>query len=210
MRPLALILALSALPAAWAEKSEVEIAVWSGAEFIPQEQYKLSVLDRNGDDFADQFQEGKARLPYGGGYRLKIVVPGFASYQRDFDVERPETDILALLQLGDIADYADGAPPTRLMGKIRNSPLPPHQLWVRILNAEEGNGGPVLKDSRVNGNGSFAFDLPNWTKQYWVFVLALGVETEDSREWPAKVLRAVLARAGPRGDRNLEIDLSAP
>ena len=209
MRTLALILTLTVLPGAWAEESAVEIAVWSGVEFIPQEQYELRVSHRYEEDVTDQFEDGEARLAYGP-YRLQIKLPGFATYKRDFEVERPETDILALLKLGDIANYADGAPPTRLVGQIRNSPLPLDRMWVRILNAEEGSGEPVLKDSRVGEDGSFAFDLPNWTRQYWVLVLALDGEAKDPGERPAKVVRAVLDRAGPRGDKNLEIDLSGP
>lgn len=208
MRALVLIVALTVVPGAWAGKSEVEIAAWALDQLLPQSEYKLVVTDAEGRDVSDRFKDGKAKLR-SGRYRAEIDVEGFVHYARDFTAFEPETQVLALLELGSVADYAPNSPPTRVVGRITNSPVPMEQVWVRVVSAHEDDRSRSVDDLRPNDDGSFAVELSTWTADYWILVLGFGEEPDQQNRRPGRIMGAVWAKSSAHRDTNVEIDLGS-
>lgn len=206
MKPLILLLFAMATGLHATQQSQVHLAVHTGAEFLDQDQFELSVRNSRGFQVADQFKDGSARLEYGL-YTLEIKLMGFVAYERPVVVNQPRTDILARLELGNIANYDGATAPTRILGKIKNSPVPHEELWVRAESIHEGQNLKVA-DSRVRSGGRFSMAVEPWEKSYQIVVLRM-VPDEAHREWI--LLRPLhgttVVNVSPHSTSTFEIDL---
>jgi|GEM_PF-6348122 len=206
MRWLAIPILFAALGLQAAERGEVDLAVYTGADFLDQSQFELSVMSVHGLQVADRFQDGRAVLNYGL-YKLEIKLTGFNRYERSFMVDQPHTDVLARLKLGDVANYHGATAPTRIIGTLRNSPVPYDELWVRAEPVHEGQDSAIA-DSRVGTDGSFSMAVGYSSASYRILVLWI----EPDQQHPGlSGLRPIhgttVVGVFPHSESTVEIDL---
>jgi len=151
----ALTLFLVAPPAS-AETGTVRVTLYSGAEYFEPADGTISLRPRwRSTPEEVQGEKGNFEVEYGT-YLLTVEVDGFLNYEREIFVDQPQVDVLVGLRLGEIADFVEPPPATRVVGLLKTD-LSSNTLWVRAIPMF-GTGTKAF-DARPDSRGHFGIKL---------------------------------------------------